>query len=227
MFEGNPATKNRAAATEHLRQVRLYVLLTEAVCSRGWYETALGAIDGGADCLQLREPMLPDSELLRRARCLSEFCRSRGVLFVVNDRPDIARLAGADGVHVGQNDLPVSEVRRITGAGTLVGVSTHDSRELGVALAAGPDYVAVGRMFVSRTKPSSTVAGVAFLREALARSPVPVVPIGGITADNAGRLLDAGARCLAVCEAVVSAKDPATAAASLRRRVVDAVETER
>lgn len=207
--------------------VRLYVLVTQARCARDWFEAATAAIDGGADCIQLREPTLPDAELLRRARRLAEWCRSRRVLLIINDRPDVARLVDADGVHVGQDDLPIEAVRRIIAPGALVGASTHDARELSTALSAGPDYVAVGRMFTSQTKPSPSVAGVALLREALARATVPVVPIGGITAQNVSALIDAGARCAAVCDAVVGASDPAAAAATLRRRITDALNPER
>lgn len=220
-------TGSDAVAGDYFRRVRLYVLVTAAACSRDWFETALATIDGGADCLQLREPALPDAELLRRARRLAEACRERRVPFIMNNRPDIARLVDADGVHVGQHDLPVAAVRRIVREDVLVGVSTHDSAELSSALAGRPDYVAVGRMFPSRTKPSATIAGVPFLREALAASSVPVVAIGGITAENAGELLEAGARCLAVCEAVVSTADPAAAAARLRELMTGAIGAER
>jgi thiamine-phosphate pyrophosphorylase len=201
---------------QRLRAALLHVLVTEALCSGPWLGVCEQAIAGGADVLQLREKTLNDRELLRRARQLREFTRRRGVLLIINDRPDIARLAEADGVHVGQDDLAVSEARHIAGRCTLVGKSTHTVEQAGSTLAERPDYIAVGPMFASPTKPQMQVAGPPLLAEVSALTDLPVVAIGGINGDNlrslkAGRLFQA-----AVCQGVVSSPDPAAAARTLR-----------
>lgn len=203
----------------HVERIRLYVLITAELCSGGWLETAQAAIDGGADCLQLREPNFSDAELLSRAGALRDLCRVCGTFFVVNNRPDIARLVAADGVHLGQGDLPVRAARRIAGPDCAIGVSTHTIDQLKDAIAAGPDYVAVGPMFASSTKPRDLIAGPPLLAEAVKLTSLPVVPVGGITADNANTLIAAGARRVAVCAGVIAQSDPRAAAAALRERL--------
>lgn len=136
----------------------------------------------------------------------------RGALLIVNDRPDLARLAGADGVHVGQDDVSVAQARSVTGPRLLVGRSTHTREQIDAALADPPDYLAVGPMFPTATKPQEHIAGEATLRYAVARTALPVVAIGGITAASAGGIAAAGASAVCVCSAVVSAADPAAAA---------------
>ncbi len=202
----------RAAA---FARVRLYVLITAALCRGDWLETAEAAIRGGAGCLQLREKQMSDRVLLERARRLAALCREHGALCIINDRPDLAVLADADGVHLGQEDLPAPRARRIVGPDRLIGVSTHDAGQLEAALQAGPDYVAVGPVFASPTKPQDHVPGPPLLGAAVARSPVPVVAIGGIDAGNLGILVQAGARCVCVCSAVLGADDPHAAARRL------------
>ncbi len=192
-------------------RVRLYLLLTERYCRGGdWRAAARAALDGGVDAIQLREKELPDGDLLKRAGWLVELCRSANALCVINDRPDIARLAGADGVHVGTGDLPVGAARRIVKPTQLVGTSTHNAAELEQAIAAGADYVAVGPMFASAVKPEYGVAGPGYARAAIARLDevgLPHVAIGGITADNVGELASAGVKRIAVCTAILGAED--------------------
>ena len=116
------AVEIRIDAGRRLADVRLYVILTESLCAGDWLATAEQAIEGGADCIQIREKTLHDRELLERTRRLADLCRVAGVLLFVNDRPDIARLGGADGVHVGQQDLDIASARRVVGPSLLVGV---------------------------------------------------------------------------------------------------------
>ncbi len=118
--------------------VRLYVLITEAVCRGPWLEVAEQALLGGADCLQLREKEMNSGEMLFRARLLVELCRKHGALCIINDRPDIALLSGADGVHVGQGDLPAREARKMVGHEKLIGVSTHNLEQARAHIATGP-----------------------------------------------------------------------------------------
>jgi thiamine-phosphate pyrophosphorylase len=199
-----------------LRSARLHVLIGEAQCNGPWLTVCEQAVAGGADVLQLREKSLSDRELLIRARQLRTLTQFHGVLLIINDRPDIARLAGADGVHVGQDDLSVAESRHIAGAGTLVGKSAHSLEQARSALAEGPDYLAVGPMFASKTKPQAAVQGPDLLAEVLRIAEMPVVAIGGITEANASQLSGHGRWQAAVCQAVVAAVDVAAATRSLK-----------
>ncbi len=193
--------------------VKLYVLLTEALCRGEWYETAEAALAGGARAIQLREKQLADAELLERARRLRELCERHEALLIVNDRPDIALAAGAHGVHLGQDDLSVSAARRILGDEQIIGVSTHTIEQAKAAIADLPDYVAVGPMFASRTKPQDHIAGPETLSAVRSLTPLPLVAIGGITAENAAQCVPADA--LAVCSGVIGTDDVASAAREL------------
>lgn len=206
-------------------RVRLYVIITKSLCSADWLTTATHAIAGGANCLQLREKSLDDGELLHRARQLAALCREHSAMFIVNDRPDIARLAGADGVHLGQTDMTVADARRILGPDRLIGVSTHNPNQLAEALVADPDYVAVGPMYASATKPQDHIPGPDLLRQAVAQTKIPVVAIGGITSDRTAELAEAGTRCVCVCSAVISQKDPEQAARSFCERMKHSPDT--
>lgn len=198
-----------------LRNARLHVLVTESACAAPWERVCRAVIDAGAGVIQLREKQLSDAELLRRARLVREWTAAADVLLIINDRPDIARLCDADGVHVGQNDLPVAEARRIAGPARLVGKSTHSIAEIDAAVAECPDYVAVGPMFPSRTKPAVPVQGPALLDAALARFDGTLVAIGGIDPSNVRALpRDPRVHC-AVSQAVIGASDPARAVQDL------------
>jgi thiamine-phosphate pyrophosphorylase len=218
-YELEQRITTRGGLRRQFRNVRLYVIVTEALCRRPWLEAAEASVRGGAGCIQLREKSLPDGELLRRARALRALTRETGALLFVNDRPDIARLAQADGVHVGQTDLTVAEVRRIGGGALLVGKSTHTAEQIDAAIAEQPDYIAVGPMFESTTKPQNHVAGVDLLRTAAARTELPLVAIGGITPSRAAACTHAGAACVCACSAVISADDPHAAAAEFRAQI--------
>lgn len=203
----------RAEPRAGFRRVRLYVIITAALCRADWLVTAEAALRGGAACLQLREKSLGDGELLRRARDLRGLTSRYGALLVINDRPDIARLAAADGVHVGQDDLPVAEARRIAGSRLLVGKSTHTEEQVRAAVEEQPDYIAVGPMFPSPTKPQAHVPGPGLLARAAELTELPLVAIGGITPENAREVVAAGALC--ACSAVIGADGPESAARSL------------
>ena len=152
------------AARQRLSSARLYALLTGATCRASLDWTIAEAAAGGADIIQLREKTLPDGELLSRARDVRRWTRKAGILFIVNDRPDIARLAEADGVHLGQDDLPVREARRILGPEALIGVSTHTLEQVRQAALAGASYIGVGPTFASSTKGFPDLAGLEFVR---------------------------------------------------------------
>ncbi len=193
--------------------IKLYVLLTEAFCRGEWYKTAEAALAGGARAIQLREKQLADFELLDRARRIRKLCERHEALLIVNDRPDIALAAGAHGVHLGQDDLSVSAARRILGDEHIIGLSTHTVEQAKAAIADLPDYVAVGPMFASRTKPQDDIAGPETLVAVRRLTSLPLVAIGGITSENAAQCAPADA--VAVCSAVISVDDVASATRAL------------
>jgi thiamine-phosphate pyrophosphorylase len=209
-----------ADARERLAEAKLYVLLTGATCRAALDWTIAEAVAGGADVIQLREKSLPDRDLLQRARDVRRWTRRAGVLFVVNDRPDIARLAEADGVHLGQDDLPVRDARRILGPDALIGVSTHTIEQVRRAVLDGASYIGVGPTFASTTKAFDKLAGLEFVRAAAAETTLPAFVLGGVTAENIGQLVAAGGRRVAVGAAVALAEEPRLAAAALRRALV-------
>lgn len=219
--------ERRLAITIQARQrfghVGLYVIITESLCRNGWLETAEAALRGGAQAIQLREKGLPDAELLARARQLVDLCREHGAMLIVNDRPDVAVAVGAHGVHVGQDDLPVAAVRRIVPARVIVGVSTHSIGQVRAASALAPDYIAVGPMFDSPTKPQGHIAGPATLREARKATSLPLVAIGGITRANVRQVLEATPCGICVCQDVIGQADVEGAARSFREAVDRAV----
>lgn len=201
-----------------LAAARLYVLITEASCAgRDWFAAASAAIDGGAQILQLREKELDGGELLSRATRLTALCRRRGVLCLINDRPDIALLADADGVHLGRSDLPAVEARKILGRDKLIGVSTHELAHAHAAVRDGADYIGVGPIFTSATKPRAFVAGLDYARQiAAARLPVPAFAIAGITLVNLPAVLGTGLDRVAITAACVGAPDISAVARQFR-----------
>jgi thiamine-phosphate pyrophosphorylase len=199
--------------------VRLYVLISESICKRPWLEAAEAAIRGGADCLQLREKSLDSGELLHRAHQLVSLCRAHGVRCIINDRPDIAVLSGADGVHVGQEDLPAAEARKIVGSRRIVGVSTHRIEQAQQAVLDGADYIGVGPFFRSSTKPRDFIAGPEYARQVAEQIKLPAVAIAGITAENLDQVLGSGIKAVAVSAAVLAADDVGVAAHELKQRL--------
>jgi thiamine-phosphate pyrophosphorylase len=206
-----------AGARQRLAEARLYVLVAASECLHGLELTIKEAAAGGAQVFQLREKELTDRELLQRARLVRRWTRQAGVVFILNDRPDIARLAGADGVHLGQEDLSVRDARRILGPGELIGVSTHDPAQLRQAVLDGASYVGVGPTFPSQTKTFAEFAGLDFVRQAMAATTLPAFALGGITVANANQVISAGANRLAVGRAICQAEDPRAAAAAFRQ----------
>lgn len=210
------ALANRFAA------VKIYVLVTAALCRRPILELCKEILDAGVDCIQLREKELTDHALLKQAAVLAQLCHDRRALFLVNDRPDLAVLSGADGVHLGQDDLSLADARRILRPGMIAGKSTHSDTELAAALVQTPDYVAIGAVFPSPTKPGVPAIGLDKVRAIVARVACPVIAIGGITPDNAAQVLAAGASGIAVCQAVIAAEHPGRVVEQLRRAIAAA-----
>ncbi|HEY6911055.1 MAG TPA: thiamine phosphate synthase [Myxococcales bacterium] len=179
-------------------------------------ELVAAFVRGGAAVVQLRLKRAGAGELVRVAREARKLCAGRALL-LVNDRPDVARLAEADGVHLGQEDLPWRDARAIVGPGALVGVSTHGDEEIDSAQ--GADYIGFGPIFATASKPGAPLPpphGIAGLARAVQRSRAPVVAIGGIGEEGAGEVARAGARCVAAIAALCNAADPERAVARLR-----------
>jgi len=205
------------AARERLADVRLCLLLTGSQCLRSPEETIKEATAGGVDMIQLREKGLSDRELLKRAREVCGWAREARVLFIVNDRPDIARLADADGVHLGQDDMPVKEARRMLGPDALIGVSTHNIEQVRQAVLDGASYLGVGPTFPTRTKKFSEYPGLDFVRAVAAETKLPAFVIGGVNLETIGAAVAAGARRVAVSHALCQADNPRAVAAALVR----------
>jgi thiamine-phosphate pyrophosphorylase len=203
-------------ARERLAGAKLYVLVTGGTCASSLDWTIAQAAAGGAEIIQLREKSRSDKELLIRARDVRLWTRQAGVLFIVNDRPDIARLVEADGVHLGQDDLPVKDARRIVGPDALVGVSTHTLEQVRRAVLDGADYIGIGPVFPSRTKEFAEFPGLEFVRAASAETSLPAFALGGIGPENVARVVATGARRVAVSTAVVASDEPQRAARRLR-----------
>jgi len=200
-------------------QWRLCVLITESLCAhQPWERVAELALEGGADCLQLREKTLPDHELLERARTLVAIARNANAHAVINDRPDVALLAGAHGVHLGRHDMTIPDARRLAGFSLFMGASTENLDQARQAHRAGADTIALGPMFPTTTKDKPRIAGPEYLRAYLAEPTLaarPHLAIGGITPDNVRQLAEAGCRGVAVSSAVCAAPDPAEACRSI------------
>jgi thiamine-phosphate pyrophosphorylase len=198
----------------------LYAILDRTVAgSRGLSELLDLVLAGGGRLIQLREKTMPSAELLPLARQLARRCREVGALFIVNDRADIAMAAGADGLHVGQDDMPARDARGLLRPGMVLGVSTHDEEQARAAVADGADYVAVGSIFPTTSRTGFQLVGTALIRRVRPVIPVPLVAIGGITVDNAAEVIAAGADSVAVISAICAQADPESATRALLDRL--------
>lgn len=196
------------------RRLEVYVVTSAAFgADRGHPEVATAAIAGGATAIQLRAPELPDDQLLAVATEIADACRRAGVLFIVNDRVEVAIVSGADGVHVGQDD-DLMDARRCLGPDRLLGVSVGTLTHVNHAERAGADYLGV-TVWATPTKPDAVPRGLEAFRDIAISTALPVVGIGGIFASNGTLVLDAGAAGLAVISAVAAAPDPIAATREL------------
>jgi thiamine-phosphate pyrophosphorylase len=200
---------------ERLETARLYFVV-EADASDALLDAVL---ESGADILQLRDKQAGDDVLLVAAERFRQACDRHDALFILNDRPDLAIACGADGVHVGQDDLPVADVRRVLGPDLVVGLSTHSPEQFDDGLASEADYLSAGPVWETPTKPGRPAAGLDLVRHAAAVATKPFFAIGGIDQANAGEVMAAGASRIVVVRAIRDAADPGAAAAALRAAV--------
>ncbi len=207
-----------------LRDVHLCVITDPHLApGRDHVAIAEAALAGGADMIQLRDKAGSLRALLPQARAIQALCRAHGAVFIVNDRVDLALAADADGAHVGQEDLPPGEARRLLGPERILGVSTHDATQARTAETIGADYIGFGPMFPTGTKDTGyTPRGVETLQDIRRLVPFPILAIGGITLANVTAVIDGGATAPAVISAVVGAPDIAAAAAAFRGKVLAA-----
>jgi thiamine-phosphate pyrophosphorylase len=182
-------------------------------------ELLRGAVAGGVDIVQLREKEMPDDELVAVANAARALCERIGALLIVNDRPHVAVEAGADGVHVGQDDLGVEDVRRLVGDDMLIGLSTHKPEEIDAVDPAVVDYIGVGPIHETPTKPGRPAVGLDLVRYAATHASVPFFAIGGLDEGNVGEVLEAGAGRVCVVRAIADASDPERAARTLRAQI--------
>jgi len=197
---------------ERLRRARLYFVVEAAA-----KHVLPAALRGGVDMVQLRDKRADDEAILRSAARFRSLCDEHGVLFWLNDRPDLALAAGADGVHVGQEDVPADEVREQVGDALLIGLSTHSPSQFDAALDSEADELSVGPVWETPTKEGRPAAGLAYVRYAAQHGGErPWFAIGGITPDNVAEVVAAGARRIVVVRAIRDAADPEAAAAALR-----------
>jgi thiamine-phosphate pyrophosphorylase len=182
-------------------------------------ERVRGAILGGADVIQLRDKNASDEELLRQAKDLLQVTRPLGVPLIINDRVHVASASGAEGVHLGQSDGSLSHAREILGNHAIFGRSTHSPEQGFLAEEEGFDYIGVGPVFSTPTKPDRAGVGLEYVRYAAGRFTIPFVAIGGIDEENAPQVAKAGARAIAVVRAVLGQEDPRRSAEDLKKKL--------
>lgn len=201
-----------------LENCRLYVVIDQKTAgAKDLIKIAKDAVAGGADIIQLRaEPEISAKQILKTALAMKDIAKKAGCLFIVNDRVDIAHAAGADGAHLGQDDLPVKSARHILGPGKIVGISTHSFSQAIKAERQRADYISIGPIFSTPTKKEYAPVGLGLLEKVSGRIKVPFFAIGGINHNNIDGVIKKGAKAVAVVRAVVSAGDVKKAAGQLK-----------
>lgn len=210
------AIATTAASRIQLDRKCLYVLVDGGSSLEGLKRLAVELTGAGVDILQLRDKQLCDRELVSRGHLLREITNGSESLFIINDRPDIAVIVGADGVHVGQDELSVADARMVLGPNRLVGVSTHSIEQARQAVFDGADYIGCGPTFQSRTKKFDKFPGLAFLQAVAQEISLPAFAIGGVTPQNLPQIRAAGFERVAVSNCVTAVEDPRAAVAQLK-----------
>jgi thiamine-phosphate pyrophosphorylase len=203
---------------------RLGVLVDGQNSPERFEQLCMAIIEAGADWIQLRDKHLTDRELLERGAILSRLTRRLGARWIMNDRADLALIARADGLHIGQDDLSLAEARRIVGPNCCIGVSTHSVEQAEAAIFGGANYLGVGPVFPSKTKQFVQVQGLELVSQIASRITLPWFALGGIGLENLASVLAAGATRIAVSQAVVGAADPGLVVRELQRMVSQAAK---
>ena len=210
-----PADAAGPLRRERLRTARLYFVCDARPHGEDPEPLLRAALDGGVDIVQLREKELDRRAIERSGATFRRLCDTYSALFIVNDEPGLAASCRADGVHLGQDDVSVSEAREALGPDSLIGLSTHSREQIDAP--GGADYVSVGPVWETPTKEGRPAVGLELVSYAAAHTKLPFYAIGGIDTSNAGEVVEAGAKRIAVVRAIHDAEDPAAVAASLRR----------
>jgi thiamine-phosphate pyrophosphorylase len=198
------------------RHQRLHAAHLYLVCDEKPDEFLEAALGAGVDLVQLRMKDATDTEIVAAGLRFARVAAQHGALFILNDRPDLVEVVGADGVHVGQDDTPVDEARALVGADRLVGLSTHSPAQVDAAARVDVDYIGVGPVHATPTKPGRPAVGLELVRYAAGHAEVPFFAIGGIAPGNVEAVREAGARRVAVVRALTEAADPPAVARALR-----------
>ncbi len=202
---------------ERCQNWKVYVIADrEAACGRSLSEIVKRAIFGGADVIQLRDKKASDAQLCKEAKKILKITRAAGIPLIINDRILVAADAGADGVHLGQDDGSIQPARRALGKKAIIGRSTHSPEQALAAQKEGFDYIGVGPVFATPTKPTYAPVGLEFVKFAAKNIQIPFVAIGGIDEKNTRTVRDAGARAIAVVRAVMASADPKLTTETLR-----------
>jgi thiamine-phosphate pyrophosphorylase len=211
-----PVTATGAERRERLSAARLYLVIESRIGGAGAEPVVAAALGGGVDVVQLRDKGARDTDIVAAARRLRALCDEHDALLIVNDRPDLAQACGADGVHVGQDDASVVDVRDAVGEELLIGLSTHSPEEVRAAAGTEADYIGVGPVYETATKPALAPVGLELVSYAADNAAQPFFAIGGIDASRAPEVAAAGAHRVAVVRALRDARDPRAAAIALR-----------
>jgi thiamine-phosphate pyrophosphorylase len=206
---------------EGLRLARLYL-----VCDEQSDEFLEACLRGGVDLIQLRIKQGADQAILAAAERFKRVCHAHGAMLIINDRPDLAAAVDADGVHLGQDDVPVATARQIVGGARLIGLSTHTPAQIDASACSGADYIGVGPVNETPTKPGRPAVGHALVDYAARRAALPFFAIGGISVANVEEVCAAGARRVAVVRALTDAADAEAAARALRDAVTHKYEAQ-
>ncbi len=204
---------------DYLHRMRLYVLISGKSAARSVNETARLVIDGGADAIQLREKTISDNEFISLAGEIRDITTKRGPFLIINDRVNVARELNADGVHLGQHDMSITEAREIIGNEKIIGVSTHNIMQARQAQEDGADYIAIGPVYPTTTKDYEPSIGLEVIQEISREISIPFLAIGAITLDNLDDVLNAGASRVAVCSAIISSKDILSSTKEFKERL--------
>jgi thiamine-phosphate pyrophosphorylase len=215
ILESNLLTYSRR---QKLHDARLY--LVTSPCEQ-LFSVVEAALKGGLTLVQYRDKNTDDITRLANAQKLRQLCRDRDALFIINDRVDLAVAVDADGVHLGQQDLPIEIARQILGPGRIIGKSTTNPQEMESAIAQGADYIGVGPVYETPTKPGKAAAGFEYIRHAVQHSSVPWFAIGGIDTSNVSEVLAAGAERVAIVRAIMQAENPTSAVKDLLSKLGD------
>jgi thiamine-phosphate pyrophosphorylase len=202
-----------------LKDCKLYVIIDrEIIKNKDILRITKDILRGGADIIQLRDKSSPDGNFLRYAKVIKKITKKYKCLFIVNDKVDIAYIVDADGVHLGQNDIPIEEARKILGA-KIIGVSTHNLKEAKKAAKKGADYIGIGPVFTSKTKKGLSPIGLSILRRVSKTINIPFFAIGGIALTNIAKVKRAGANRVAVISSVLKTKSACRSVRKLKEAI--------